>query len=205
MFPNLTQKCRSARSLVIAYAQSVCMCVCACGCTRTSRCVRLSNRQSVRTISTLKHLLSDRVALPTIGDGYHLRFQIAVVSSSRKNCNNISRSILPLALSLSLSLPPSLSLSLSLSLFLSPSLSLSLSLSLSFSYARARAHTHTHTSFAKRFKRFQTRTNGGDDRAAISCATGEFHRSLNPTREIEQRPFSGHLKVSLSPRRARSA
>jgi len=149
----------------------------ACACARTSSCVRLSNRQSVRTISTLKHLLSDRVALPTIGDGYHLRFQIVVVSSSRKNCNNIPADRFFLLLLLCLSL------------------------------TRARihaAHTRacTHALFAKRFKRFQTRTNGGDDRAAIS--SGEFHRSLNP-REIKQRSFSRHLKVSLSPRRARSA
>lgn len=44
----------------------------------------LSNSQSVKTISTLKHLVSDRVALPTIGDGYHFRFQIGIVSTFQK-------------------------------------------------------------------------------------------------------------------------
>lgn len=30
------------------------------------------------------YLISDRIALPTIGDGYHFRFQIAIVSNLSK-------------------------------------------------------------------------------------------------------------------------
>jgi len=53
----------------------------------------LGNSQSVKTISTLKHLVSDRVALPTIGDGYHFRFQIGIVSTFQKFKSSIDSTI----------------------------------------------------------------------------------------------------------------